>query len=71
MFDVLDELIGPLSSHITTFLSQPITGTDDNVIHTDTKRAYLALLNSVMTSKLHGIFISERKFFVPGRCDRR
>lgn len=27
----------------------------------DTKRAYLTLLNSIMSSKLHGIFTSERK----------
>lgn len=62
MFGVLDELIGPLSSHITQLLSQPVTGTDDQVTHVDTKKAYLTLLNSIMASKLHGIFISERKY---------
>jgi len=60
MFDVLDQLIGPLNAHITTLFSQPVTGTDDAVTHLDTKKAYLALLNSIMSSKLHGIFISER-----------
>jgi exportin-T len=61
MFDVLDELIGPLNAHITELFSQPVTGTDDAVTHVDTKKAYLALLNNIMSSKLHGIFISERK----------
>ncbi|KAF9468102.1 armadillo-type protein [Collybia nuda] len=60
MFDVLDQLIGPLSTHITALLSQPISGTDDQRAHIDTKKAYLALLNNIMATKLHGIFTSER-----------
>ncbi|EMD34072.1 hypothetical protein CERSUDRAFT_117585 [Gelatoporia subvermispora B] len=60
MFDVLDQLIGPLSAHIHGLLSQPVNGTDDEVTHVDTKRAYLALLNNVMTSDLHGVFTSDR-----------
>ncbi|TFK40342.1 KapM protein [Crucibulum laeve] len=60
MFDVLDQLIGPLSTHITALLSRPISGTDDQRAHVETKKAYLALLNNVMASKLQGIFTSER-----------
>ncbi|KAF8227304.1 ARM repeat-containing protein [Tricholoma matsutake] len=60
MFDVLDQLIGPLSAHITAFLSQPVSGTDDERSQIDTKKAYLALLNSIMTAKLDGIFTSDR-----------
>ncbi|KAF9818874.1 hypothetical protein IEO21_02530 [Rhodonia placenta] len=60
MFDVLDQLIGPLSIHINGLLAQPVSGTDDQQTHTDIKRAYLALLNNVVASKLHGIFTSER-----------
>ncbi|RDB26055.1 Exportin-T [Hypsizygus marmoreus] len=60
MFDVLDQLIGPLSTHITALLSQPISGTDDERAHVDTKKAYLGLLNNIMAAKLHGIFTSER-----------
>jgi len=59
MFDVLDQLIGPLSTHITLLLSQPPAGTDDERAHIDTKKAYLALLNSIMSAKLHGIFTTE------------
>ena len=61
LFDVLDQLIGPLSAHINGLLSQPVAGTDDQVMHTDMKKAYLTLLNNVMASQLHGIFTSERK----------
>lgn len=64
MFTVLDELIGPLSAHITALLTQPVTGTDDERVHIETKKAYLALLNSIMSSKLHGIFTSERMSFL-------
>lgn len=61
MFNVLDELLGPLNAHIAQLLSQPISGTDDSVAHVDTKRSYLALLTSVISSNLHDVFISERK----------
>ncbi|CDO78180.1 hypothetical protein BN946_scf184797.g6 [Trametes cinnabarina] len=60
LLDVLDQLIGPLSTHINGILAQPVTGTDDQVTHVDTKRAYLGLLNSIVSSKLHTIFISDR-----------
>ncbi|KAF8638342.1 hypothetical protein AX17_002362 [Amanita inopinata Kibby_2008] len=60
MFDVLDQLVGPLSMHITSLLSQPITGTDDQRAHIDTERAYLGLLNAVMIARLEGVFTSER-----------
>ena len=60
MFDVLDQLIGPLSTHINAVLSQPVTGTDDQLTHVDTKRAYLNLLNNVMVAKLHNVFTSAR-----------
>ncbi|KAH9849715.1 ARM repeat-containing protein [Lenzites betulinus] len=60
LLDVLDQLIGPLSAHINGILAQPVTGTDDQVAHVDTKRAYLGLLTSIISSKLHTVFISDR-----------
>ncbi|KAI0775191.1 ARM repeat-containing protein [Trametes elegans] len=60
LLDVLDQLIGPLSAHINGLLAQPVTGTDDQVTQVDTKRAYLGLLNSIISSKLHTVFISDR-----------
>lgn len=60
LFDVLDELLGPLNAHITDLLSQPVTGTDDGLTHAETKRSYLGLLTSIISSEVHGVFISER-----------
>ncbi|KAJ7066937.1 armadillo-type protein [Mycena amicta] len=60
LFSVLDELISPLSAHITGFLAQPITGTDDQRVHLETKKAYLALLNAILNSKVQSVFTSER-----------
>ena len=61
MFNVLDELLGPLNTHIAQLLSQPAAGTDDSLAHVDTKRSYLTLLISIISSDLHDVFISERK----------
>lgn len=60
MFNVVDELLGPLNAHISSLLSQPVTGTDDGVTHVETKRSYLGLLTGVISSGLQGVFISER-----------
>ncbi|SJL09633.1 probable Exportin-T [Armillaria ostoyae] len=60
VFAVLDELIGPLSGHIGNILRQPISDPDDQRAHLETKKAYLALLNSVVSSKLQRVLISER-----------
>jgi len=70
MFNVLDELLGPLNTHIAQLLSQPVAGTDDSLAHVDTKRSYLALLTNVISSDLRDVFISERKnIFLPSRAD--
>ncbi|KAH8831825.1 armadillo-type protein [Flagelloscypha sp. PMI_526] len=60
LFNVVDELIGPLSQHIMQVLSQPVSGTDAQRAHTETKRTYLSFLNNIMTSKLQGVFLTER-----------
>ncbi len=58
MFDVLDQLVGPLTAHISATLSQPISGSDDQRAHVETKKAYLALLTNIISAKLQGVFIS-------------
>jgi exportin-T len=60
MFAMLDELIGPLSQRIVELLAQPVTGTDDQLQHNETKRGYLAFLNSIVGAKLQRVFLSER-----------
>lgn len=64
MFDVLDQLIGPLNAHISGLIVQPVSGTDDELARADTKKAYLALLNQVVSSGLQGIFVSDREYSV-------
>jgi exportin-T len=63
--DVLDQLVGPLNTHIAALLAQPVTGTDDQLTHADTKKSYLALLNGIMAAKLHGVFLSDRQCSSP------
>jgi len=60
LFNVLDELIGPLNAHVTNLMFQPVTGTDDILTHGESKRAYLTLLNNIVSSKLAGVFLSDR-----------
>ena len=62
MFQVLDELITPLTRHISQLLEQPASGTDDALTHGESKKGYLNLLGSIMTSKLQGVFLSERMY---------
>lgn len=70
MFDVVDELLGPLNTHIASLLSQPVTGTDDGVTHVETRRSYLGLVTNVLSSGLQRVFISERALNSQGhwRC---
>ncbi|CAK5283785.1 unnamed protein product [Mycena citricolor] len=60
MYSVLDELFGPLSTHITGLLAQPVSGTDEQRLQLETKKAYLTLLNGILNSKVTSVFISER-----------
>jgi len=62
MFQVLDELITPLTAHVSQLLVQPTSGTDDALTHGESKKGYLNLLSSIMTSKLQGVFLSERRY---------
>jgi exportin-T len=59
MRDVVDQLIAPLTNHVTASLAQPITGTDDKVTRLETKKEFLNLLNSIMTTRLGGTLVSE------------
>ncbi|QRV89824.1 exportin-T protein [Ceratobasidium sp. AG-Ba] len=60
IFNVLDELISPLSTHIFELLARPVEGTDDRLQHNDTKRAYLEFVTHIMTDQMHSVFVSER-----------
>lgn len=61
----MDQLLGPLSQHITGIMSQEASGTDDKLAQGEIKRAYLTLINNLLSSKLAGIFISDRQSSSP------
>ena len=65
MFQVLDELITPLTSHVSQLLAQPASGTDDALTHGESKKGYLTLLSTIMSAKLQGVFLSERTLIFP------
>ncbi|CEL55488.1 Exportin-T OS=Laccaria bicolor (strain S238N-H82 / ATCC MYA-4686) GN=LOS1 PE=3 SV=1 [Rhizoctonia solani AG-1 IB] len=60
IFNVLDELISPLSTHIFELLARPVEGTDDRLQHNDTKKAYLDFVTHIMNDRMHAVFVSER-----------
>lgn len=66
VYDVLDELIIPLNTHLANVLSQPIDGTDAKQANFQAKKAYLELLVAIMTGRLYPVFVSSRMF-----CDNR
>lgn len=57
--NVLDELVAPLYHHIANLMAQPADGTDAKRELVQTKKAYLDVLVSVMTTRLYVVFISE------------
>ncbi|KAL1738251.1 hypothetical protein HDZ31DRAFT_21984, partial [Schizophyllum fasciatum] len=60
IFDVLDELIGPLTDHIGRIISQPVQGTDEERDRVETRRALINMFNSTLDSDLQGVFTSPR-----------
>jgi len=57
--DVLDQLLTPLTSHIVSILSVPVSDIDRQV-YMETKKAYLSLLNNIMSTKQYAVFTSNR-----------
>jgi exportin-T len=66
---VVDELFTPLSIHVTGIMAQPVTGTDDVLSHGETKRTYATFLTNLMSSKIQGVFLTERTVhLIPIKC---
>lgn len=57
---MLDLSIGQILSKVYSTLEQPVQGTDDEVRHSDLKRAYFNLLLSISTAGYAKIFVSPR-----------
>jgi exportin-T len=58
---VLEDLFAPLTKHVSSVISKPITGTDDKVARVDTKKAFLAFLSTIMSSNLGSVLVSQSK----------
>ncbi|TXT13691.1 hypothetical protein VHUM_01058 [Vanrija humicola] len=59
-FETMDMLLLPLLSRIFSVLQNPVTGTDEDIIHRRLQDAYLTFFTSLMNANLEGVFITDR-----------
>ncbi|KAL1411126.1 pre-tRNA nuclear export protein [Vanrija albida] len=59
-FETMDMLLLPLLSRIFAVLQNPVTGTDEDIIHRRLQDAYLTFFTALMNSNLEGVFITDR-----------
>lgn len=67
IYDVLNVLLTPLLQRIFTGLTEPITGTDDEIQLAELRREYLSFIQIILNNSLEGVLISEQNqgFFEP------
>lgn len=67
IYDVLNMLLTPLLQRIFGGLSEPITGTDDEIQLAELRREYLSFIQIILNNGLDGVIISEANqgFFEP------
>ena len=58
---VMDELWLHLLERITLVLSLPVTGTDDAILQSEMKKAYVAFISTILSSGVQDFLISERE----------
>ena len=58
ILDILDQLLSPLFHRVLTGLSQPITGTDDEIQLRELKQQYLNFLLVILNNDLGAVFVS-------------
>ncbi|KAI8232249.1 Exportin-T [Colletotrichum sp. SAR 10_99] len=59
IYDVLNLLLTPLLQRIFAGLSEPVTGTDDEIQLGELRREYLSFLLVILNNELQSVFISE------------
>lgn len=59
IYDVLNMLLTPLLQRIFNGLTEPITGTDDEVQLAELRREYLSFIQIILNNGLEGVLISE------------
>ncbi|KAK5989933.1 Exportin-T [Cladobotryum mycophilum] len=67
IYDVLNMLLTPLLQRIFGGLSEPITGTDDEIQLAELRREYLSFIQIILHNGLEGVLVSEANqgFFEP------
>ncbi|KAK2594935.1 pre-tRNA nuclear export protein [Conoideocrella luteorostrata] len=67
IYDVLNVLLTPLLQRIFGGLSEPISGTDDEIQLAELRREYLSFIQIILNNGLDGVLISEANqgFFEP------
>ncbi|KAI8058345.1 armadillo-type protein [Syncephalis plumigaleata] len=58
--EVIDELFLPLTSRVFHILEQPVSGTDEALMHNDVRRAYLSFLIVLFNFELQNVLVSPR-----------
>lgn len=58
LLDVLDGLVLPIIQKVFQILAEPVTGTDDELAHTNLRAAYLSFIASIMGARLDAVFLS-------------
>jgi exportin-T len=59
IYNVLNMLLTPLLQRIFGGLSEPITGTDDEIQLTELRREYLSFIQIILNNDLQGVLVSE------------
>lgn len=59
IYNVLNMLLTPLLQRVLGGLSEPISGTDDEIQLAELRREYLTFLQIILTNRLEGVLISE------------
>jgi exportin-T len=67
IYNVLNQLLTPLLQRIFAGLSEPITGTDDEIQLAELRREYLSFLQVILSNELEGVLVSDANqgFFEP------
>ncbi|RKP27159.1 armadillo-type protein [Syncephalis pseudoplumigaleata] len=58
--EIIDELFLPLTSRVFHTLEQPVSGTDEALLHNDVRRAYLSFLVVLFSFELQTVLVSPR-----------
>ncbi len=61
----MDELWPHLLQRINMVLSLPVTGTDDDVLQQEMKKAYVSFVSTIMTTGVQDFLISNREYAPP------